>query len=252
MVVTADLKDRAVLVTGGSSGIGLAAVETFGRCGAKVALNHLPGDARGPEQVERLRGAGIDVVGAPGDVSAPGGAEQMVARAVTDLGRLDVLVNNAGTSNTIDPVPFEDLDAMTEEFWNVILSTNLVGPFRCSHAAAAHLAKTRGSIVNTASIAGLGTRGSSIAYGASKAGLINLTRNLGIALGPQVRVNAVAPGLVDTPWTQPWPEERKRLYVDATMLKRIVKPADVASAILFLAVHPAISGQTLAVDCGRI
>ena len=252
MVVTADLKDRAVLVTGGSSGIGLAAVETFGRCGAKVALNHLPGDARGPEQVERLRGAGIDLVGAPGDVSAPGGAEQMVARAVTDLGRLDVLVNNAGTSNTIDPVPFEDLDAMTEEFWNVILSTNLVGPFRCSHAAAAHLAQTRGSIVNTASIAGLGTRGSSIAYGASKAGLINLTRNLGIALGPQVRVNAVAPGLVDTPWTQPWPEERKRRYVDATMLKRIVKPADVASAILFLAVHPAISGQTLAVDCGRI
>ena len=252
MVVTADLKDRAVLVTGGSSGIGLAAVETFGRCGAKVALNHLPGDARGSEQVERLRGAGIDVVGAPGDVSAPDGAEQMVARAVTDLGRLDVLVNNAGTSNTIDPVPFEDLDAMTEEFWNVILSTNLVGPFRCSHAAAAHLAKTHGSIVNTASIAGLGTRGSSIAYGASKAGLINLTRNLGIALGPEVRVNAVAPGLVDTPWTQPWPEERKRRYVDATMLKRIVKPADVASAILFLAVHPAISGQTLAVDCGRI
>ena len=249
-MVTAELKGKAVLVTGASSGIGLATVELFGRCGAKVALNHLPDDPRGPAQVERLCGTGMDVAGAPGDVSQPGVAQRMVEQAVADLGRLDVLINNAGTSNTVDPVPFEDLDAMTEEFWNIILSTNLVGPFRCSHAAAPHLAKTHGSIVNTASVAGLGTRGSSIAYGASKAGLINLTRNLGIALGPQVRVNAVAPGLVDTPWTQPWPEERKRQYIDATMLERIVKPEDIANAMLFLAVHPAISGQTLAVDCG--
>ena len=249
-MVTAELKGKAVLVTGASSGIGLATVELFGRCGAKVALNHLPDDPRGPEQVERLCGTGMDVVGAPGDVSQPGVAQRMVEQAVADLGRLDVLINNAGTSNTVYPVPFEDLDAMTEEFWNIILSTNLVGPFRCSHAAAPHLAKTHGSIVNTASVAGLGTRGSSIAYGASKAGLINLTRNLGIALGPQVRVNAVAPGLVDTPWTQPWPEERKRQYINATMLERIVKPEDIANAMLFLAVHPAISGQTLAVDCG--
>ena len=249
-MVTAELKGKAVLVTGASSGIGLATVELFGRCGAKVALNHLPDDPRGAEQVERLCATGMDVAGAPGDVSQPGVAQRMVEQAVADLGRLDVLINNAGTSNTVDPVPFEDLDAMTEEFWNIILSTNLVGPFRCSHAAAPHLAKTHGSIVNTASVAGLGTRGSSIAYGASKAGLINLTRNLGIALGPQVRVNAVAPGLVDTPWTQPWPEERKRQYIDATMLERIVKPEDIANAMLFLAVHPAISGQTLAVDCG--
>ena len=251
-MVTADLKGKAVLVTGASSGIGLAAVELFGRCGAKVALNHLPDDARGPGQIERLCAAGIDVIGAPGDVSVPGVAERMVEQAAADLGRLDVLVNNAGTSNTVDPVPFEDLDAMTEEFWNVILATNLVGPFRCAHAAAPHLARTRGAIVSTASIAGLGTRGSSIAYGASKAGLINLTRNLGIALGPEVRVNAVAPGLVDTPWTQPWPEERKRAHIDGTMLKRIVKPEDIARAMLFLAVHTGISGQTLAVDCGRI
>ena len=251
-MVTADLKGKAVLVTGGSSGIGLATVKLFGRCGAKVALNHPPDDPRGPEAVERLSGEGVEVIGAPGDVSVPGVAERMVEQAVADLGRLDVLVNNAGTSNTIDPVPFEDLEAMTEEFWSIVLSTNLVGPFRCSHAAATHLAHTHGSIVNTASIAGLGTRGSSIAYGASKAGLINLTRNLGIALGPAVRVNAVAPGLVDTPWTQPWPEERKRQYVESTMLKRIVKPEDIANAMLFLAVHPAISGQTLAVDCGRI
>ena len=250
-MVTADLTGKAVLITGASSGIGLAAAQMFGSCGAKIALNHPADDPRGPEQVELLRSAGIDVVGAPGDVSAPGDAERMVEGAAASLGRrLDILINNAGTSNTVEPVPFEDLDAMTESFWSVILSTNLIGPFRCAHAAAPYLRKTRGAIVNTASISGFGVRGSSIAYGASKAGLINLTRNLGIALGPEVRVNAVAPGLVNTPWTQPWPEERKRRSIDATMLKRIVEPEDIANAMLFLAVHPAISGQTLAVDGG--
>ena len=122
-MITADLKGKAVLVTGGSSGIGLATAERFGRCGAKIALNHLPDDPRGAEQIERLRGEGLDVVGAPGDVSRPGVAERMVEQAAADLGRLDILINNAGTSNTVDPVPFEDLDAMTEEFWNVILAT---------------------------------------------------------------------------------------------------------------------------------
>ena len=139
---------------------------------------------------------------------------------------------------------------MDEAFWQVILSTNLVGPYRCAKAAAAALREARGAIINTASVAGLGTRGSSLAYSASKAGLINLTRNLAKAMAPDVRVNAVAPGLVDTPWTRAWSEERKQGTIERSLLKRLVQPTDVAQAIVFLAQQSAITGEVLVVDCG--
>lgn len=250
-MISADLEGKAVLVTGASSGIGRAAAGMFAANGARVALNYPPDDSRGPQVVEQLRGEGHDAYPAAGDVSMPGEAESAVAQAVEALGRLDILINNAGTANTVEPIPFEDLDAMTEDFWQRILSTNLIGPFRCARAAARYLKKARGAVVNTASISGLGVRGSSIAYGASKAGLINMTRSLAVALAPEVRVNAVAPGLVRTPWTAPWPEELKKRSIADSLLKRIVEPEHVASAMLFLSVHPAITGQTLVVDCGR-
>jgi len=140
---------------------------------------------------------------------------------------------------------------MTEEFWNLILSTNLIGPFRCARAAAPALRKTKGAIVNTASVAGLGRRGSSMAYGTSKAGLINLTRGLARALAPDVRVNAVAPGLVQTPWTDPWTEERKRGTLERTLLARLATPYDIAETMLFLAAGAAyITGETIVVDGG--
>jgi 3-oxoacyl-[acyl-carrier protein] reductase len=252
-MITADLRDKAALVTGGASGIGLATVELLLLAGAKVAMNHLADDRRARTEIERFQAHGYQVTSAPGDVSRPGEAETMVRRAIDQLGGLDILVNNAGTPGTSAPIDFGDLDAMTEEFWQTILSTNLIGPFRCSHAAAPALRKSRGAIVNTASVAGLGRPGSSIAYGASKAGLVNLTRSLAVALAPEVRVNAVAPGLVDSPWTQAWPAERKRSYVDSAMMKRMCTPADIAEAILFLAAGGAmITGHTLPVDGGLI
>lgn len=249
--IRADLSGKRVLITGAASGIGRAAAELFAACGAQVAVNYLPGDDRGEETICAINAAGHQALAAPGDVSDPADCDAMVKKAIDALGGLDILINNAGTPGTVEPIPFDDLEAMTEEFWTKLLSTNLIGPFRCIKAAAPALKQGGGAIVNTASIASFGGIGSSLAYAGSKAGLMNLTKNLSKALAPEIRVNAVAPGLVNSPWTQAWPEDRKKRAVANSALGRMVEPVDIARTMLFLAVNTAMTGQTVVVDCGR-
>lgn len=251
-MLQADLKGRTALVTGGASGIGLACVRQLAENGARVALNHLPGDPEGSDQVAALKAAGLDVIAAPGNVAIPGDAEAMTEAAIVALGgRLDYLVNNAGTPATSAPIHPGKLDELDEDFWNTILNTNLIGPYRCSRAAASALKASGGAIVNMASIAGLGGQGSSTAYAASKAGLVNVTRSLARGLGPEVRVNAVAPGSVDSPWQKDWPDERKQATIERTPLGRQCTPEDIAEAVFFLcASGRMITGVTIVVDGG--
>ncbi|RYH12291.1 SDR family NAD(P)-dependent oxidoreductase [Tropicimonas sp. IMCC6043] len=250
-MITADLKGRRALVTGGASGIGLATVTMLAEMGATVALNHLEDDPAGPDRVAELRGRGLDVTEAPGNVAIPGNAEEMVETAIASMGGLDYLVNNAGVSGTRDKIPPSELDRMTEEFWQLLLNTNLIGAFRCAHAASDALKAARGAVVNMTSIAGIGQQGSSIAYAASKSALVSLTRSLARGLAPEVRVNAVAPGQTKTPWTENWPEERKQWARDLAVLKRRSDPEDIAEAVLFLCAGASmVTGHVLVVDGG--
>jgi len=245
-----DLKGRKALVTGAASGIGLGAATALAQAGAKVAINHLPDDPRGREAVETLRAQGHDVISAPGRVGVPKETEAMVETAIAALGGLDLLVNNAGTPGVKATLPVDRLDLVTDELWDQILATNLVGMFRCSRTAAGALKASRGSIVNTASIAALGLSGSSIPYSASKAGVVNLTRNLARALAPEVRVNAIAPGAVESTWLE-WTEQQLKWQIEKSLLKKIGKPSDYADVILFLAFgNEIITGETVVVDAG--
>jgi NAD(P)-dependent dehydrogenase (short-subunit alcohol dehydrogenase family) len=253
-MLSGDLRDKAVLVTGAASGIGLASVERFARCGAIVALNHLPDDARGAQAIARLKSEGPRVVAAPGDVAEPAAAAKIVAAALDGLGkRLDYLINCAGTPGGTEPYDYSDLDAMSDGFWDKLMQVNLVGMFRVTRAAKPHLVASKGAVVNIASVAGLHLRGSSLVYAATKAGVISLTVSLARALAPEVRVNAIAPGLVDSPWTKPWPEQRKKNSVKRTLLGRMAKPEDIADGALFLCAGSAfVTAQTLVIDGGLI
>jgi len=251
-VIAADLHAKRALVTGGASGIGLATVEVLARNGAAVAINDLAGNPNLAAEVARLKSEGLNVIAAPGDVGDALDAGRMVEAAAASLGGLDYLVNNAATPGTSTPIPPADFEATSEAFWQKLLSINLIGPFRCTKAAAPHLKAARGAIVNTASISAFGGGGSSSVYCATKAGLVALTREWARALGPEVRVNAVAPGLVEgSNWDCKWTPEYYARYAAELPLRRAGRPADYAEAILFLCAGAGyMTGQTLVVDGG--
>ena len=236
------LAGKVALVTGSSSGIGAEVARVLAGQGATVVVNSSSSVEAGEAVAAEIGGSYVQA-----DVSDEASAGRLVAETVERHGRLDVLVNNAGTTVVI---PHADLDAVTAEVWHRILDVNVIGTWFVSHAAVPHLRATGdGSIVNITSVAGLRPRGSSIPYAVSKAALNHLTVLLANVLGPEVRVNAVAPGLVDTPWTEDW--DAIRAAVEATApLRRSGRPEDIAAAVLGIIQTRYATGQVLAVDGG--
>jgi NAD(P)-dependent dehydrogenase (short-subunit alcohol dehydrogenase family) len=253
-MITADLKGKTALVTGGASGIGLAIVEKLAGCGARVAINDLPGSERLAREVARLHRLGREVHACPGDVGNPADAGRMVKAAAEALGGLDYLVNNAATPGTSSPIPPGDFARMDEAFWQKLVSVNQIGPYRCLSAAAPYLKKSHGAVVNVASTAGLGRAASSSVYAATKAALILLTKEWARALGPEVRVNAVAPHLVEgSGWDCKWTPEDIAKTIAHIPLRRAGRPEDYAEVIFFLLAGAGyMSGETVVVDGGGI
>jgi ketoreductase RED2 len=237
------LDGKVALVTGSSSGIGAATARALAEAGAAVVVN----SSTSVEAGKAVAAALPDAVYVQASVADAAGCQALADAALAAYGRLDILVNNAGTTKLI---PHADLDAATDEVWDRILSTNLMGTWHLTRSCVPALrASGAGSVINVTSVAGLRPAGSSIPYAVSKAGINHLTALLANVLAPEIRVNAVAPGLVDTPWTADWTAARERVTAQAPM-RRPATPEDCAEAIMGLLRSGFVTGQVLAVDGG--
>jgi 3-oxoacyl-[acyl-carrier protein] reductase len=247
--VTFNLAGRRALVTGSASGIGRATADLLARSGARVAMNDV---AEGPlhATVSEWRLAGRDVHAVPGDLGQSAAAAQVARLALEQLGGLDYLVNNAGAPFTATPIPPSDLDALTDDFWDRILRVNLLSAFWMTRALAPALRQSHGAVVNTVSIAALGGGGSSAAYATAKAGLAGLTRELARGLAPEVRVNGIAPGFVNSPWQCSFGDMESAARATVP-LARVGEPADYAELIVFLCAGGAyVTGEVIPITGG--
>jgi ketoreductase RED2 len=236
------LAGKVAIVTGSSSGIGEAIARLFAAEGAAVVVNSTRSIATG----EAIAASLPEAIYVRGDIADESQAKALVQATLDHYGRLDVLVNNAGTTRVI---PHHALDAVTDDDWQRILGTNVVGTWYVTRAAVPALKANRGSILNITSVAGVRAAGSSIPYAVSKAALNHLTRLLANVLGPEIRVNAIAPGLIDTPWTADWDAIRASVRERAP-LQRSGTPDDIARAALLLTVSSYSTGEVLLADGG--
>jgi ketoreductase RED2 len=233
---------RVVLVTGSTSGIGKETALRFSRAGDSVVFNSVRSVREGEELASQVPGS----LYVQADISNADDCTRLVREVLDHYGSLDVLVNNAGTTRVI---PHHDLASASVDVWREIFEVNVFGTWNLSVTAMEALRAAKGSIVNVSSAAGVRPTGSSIPYAASKAALNHMTALLAKVVGPEVRVNAVAPGLIDTPWNAQWDTIRARVTA-AAPLKRVGTPSDVADVIVMLATTPYMTGQVVIVDGG--
>jgi 3-oxoacyl-[acyl-carrier protein] reductase len=248
-----ELSGKAAIVTGAGTGVGRATALALAAAGCDVVVNYSRSEAAAEAVAAEAAETGVRAVAVQANVADDGDCRRLVEAATEAFGRLDVLVNNAGTTLFI---PHDDLEAVTVETWQSILGVNLIGPFQMARAAATALkADGGGQIVNISSVAGVYGTGSSIPYCASKAGLNNLTVTLARVMGPEVQVNSVCPGFIDGSWLQEGFGDAfdaiKQAVVDRTLLDAVCTPDDVKDAVFgFLLGSKLTTGEILVVDGG--
>lgn len=241
------IKNKTVLITGGATGIGKAVALNLALEGANIVINYSRSIKEAEEtlvEIQKMGGKGLIL---QADVSDNKQVVRLCQQTVEHFGSIDILINNAGTT---DFVPLEDLDGLLEEYWDNALNVNVKGVFFTSRACVDELKKNKGCIVNITSIAGFNGAGSSIAYAASKAAGISITKSLAKVMAPDVRVNSIAPGIVITRWVKDY-EDHVTKYSEGTPLGRAAYPEDVANMVNgIISGGDFVTGQTIVVDGG--
>lgn len=239
---------EVALITGASGGIGSAVARRLALRGYALVLHYHQNEQACRKLAESLQEQGVETRVLQADLTCPLSPAPLLEQAAGFWQRLDLLVNNAATT------VFRDPDSLEEPEWEQILAVNLRAPFLLCQSAAPWLRQSRGSIINISSTAAGNARGSSPAYCASKAGLNNLTLWLARALAPEVRVNAVAPGFVETDWVERGLGKRlasvRRKVLASTPLARLTQAEDVAQVVVSLLDMAQVTGQILTVDGG--
>jgi 3-oxoacyl-[acyl-carrier protein] reductase len=239
---------KVALVTGSATGVGQACAVRFAKLGYAVVVNYSKSEADARETLKLVEAEGASGLLCKANVADERQVQNMIAATEATFDRLDVLVNNAAMTHF---VAHHDLDALTDQVWQDIMGVNVMGAFYCARAAMPLLKASKGNIVNVTSVAGLTGQGSSIPYCASKAALNCMTQSLARAFGPDVRVNAVAPGPIQTRWLA-GREAHVAKYLEQAPLGRAATPDDIADTVIYLATGTTLTtGQVLVVDGGR-
>lgn len=249
------LKDKVSIVTGSATGLGAAVAVKLAERGSRVVVNYTKSEKEARETLAAVKAKGVDAILAQGDVSNDEDCRRIAKAAVDQWGRIDVLVNNAGTTQFANHA---DLDALSADDFLAIYRVNVVGAYQMIRACAPHMkAAGKGSVVNISSIAGVTGIGSSVAYAASKGALNTMTLSLARSLAPEIRVNAVCPGFIGTRWfSDRFGEEQfqkiRKQQEASTPLARAGTPEDIAASVVFFAGEGSdhITGETLITDAG--
>jgi 3-oxoacyl-[acyl-carrier protein] reductase len=248
-MATGRLQGKVALVTGSATGIGRETAIEFAREGAAVVINYSRSEAEARQTRDDCAALGVRALLIRANCAREDEIKEMVARTVDDLGGVDILVNNAGTTRF---VPLPNINELDDTDWDQILQLNVKGAFYATRACVPSMRQRgEGLVVNVASIAGYTGAGSSIPYAVSKGALITLTRSLAKALAPQIRVNAIAPGIVTTRWVA-GREDHVERYARDTPLQRPATAADCARVVVSFATHGTfLTGEVTVVDGGR-
>lgn len=248
-----DIQGKAAVVTGASRGVGAATALALAQGGCSVLINYNNSKEAADKVCAEAESAGVPTITYRGDVADDSVCRGMMQAAASEFGRLDILINNAGFTRFI---AHSDLEAVTDGVWSRIMDVNLKGPFQCARAAKPFLdASGNGEIVTVASAAAYSAAGSCIPYSCSKAAVVNMTISLARVFAPNVRVNAVAPGVISGDWLKRGLgqnyEQRLATMESKAVLNKVCTPADVADAILSIITgSDLVTGQTLLCDGG--